>query len=145
MLNLKLILLIVLVLISVFSCRENEDTITESLININLPEYDNIPVIANVEDSFVFTLNAKNFNYNYNDYIDFTNDSSVITVTSNKTSSTNSQFTVYDNLNEELFSTDLNTDKVLVKDNLGGKIPSYVKVKLENYNGILNIVVAAKN
>ncbi len=144
--SIKLLVIILFLLFTFSSCRDqDEGTIVGSLININLPEYDNIPVIANVENSFVLTLNAKNFNYNYDDYVDFTKDSLVITITANKSNSANSNFIVFNNLNEVIFSEELNTDKVIVKDNLGGKIPSRVKVKLENYTEILNIVVAVKN
>ena len=54
------------------SCREdNNNNFLDSLIDIDLPEYDNIPVIANVENSFVYTLNANKFSYNFAEFVDF--------------------------------------------------------------------------
>ena len=127
------------------SCREdNNNNFLDSLIDIDLPEYDNIPVIANVENSFVYTLNANKFSYNFAEFVDFNSDSIVISLTATKISSSKSFFTIFDDQNEEIFTTDLNTNKVLVKDNIGGKIPSYIRVKLEDFTGILNIAVAVK-
>ncbi|MBK8946539.1 MAG: hypothetical protein IPM32_14885 [Ignavibacteriae bacterium] len=140
------VFLAIIILSTLFiSCRDEDELIAGSPINIDLPEYDNIPVIANINNNFVLTLNAKNFNYNYNDYLYFTNDSLVISITNSRSSSSNSDFILFDNLNEEIFSENFNTDKVVVKDNLGGKVPARIKIKLENYTGMLNIVVAVKD
>lgn len=141
----NLIVILIFILFLFTSCREdNNDNYLDSLIDIDLPEYDNIPVIANVENNFVYTLNANKFTYNFAEYVDFKSDSIIISLTATKINSSESYFVIYDNLNEEIFTTDLNTNKVLVKDNIGGKIPSYIRVKLQDFTGIINIAIAVK-
>jgi hypothetical protein len=136
---------IVILSILFIGCKDDENNFIGSYIDILSTEYDNIPVIVNTQDSFTFTVSAKNLNYNLDDNLSFTSDSLVVTITSSQSSSTNSSFSIWDYSEAQIFSESLNTNKVVVKDNFGGKIPHRVKIDLGNYSGKLTIVIANKN
>lgn len=125
-------------------CKNDENPVAGSYIDILSTEYDNIPVIVNTQNSFTFTVSANNFNYNLDDELSFTSDSLVVTITASQSNSTNSKFSILDLTNDQIFSESLNTDKVVVKDNFEGKIPHRVKIDLANYSGKLTIVIANK-
>ncbi len=141
----KIIFTLIFILNFLFvACKDDENPITGSYIDILSTEYDNIPVIVNTQNSFTFTVSANNLNYNLDDELTFTSDSLVVTVTSSQSSSENSNFSILDYSDETIFTQTLNTDKVVVKDNFSGKIPHRVKIDLVNYSGKLTIVIANK-
>ncbi len=142
----KYFLQTILIFVVIFSACDSDDITNIDTVNNpfdNLSE--NIPVVVNNENSFTFALRANKIDFSYTDNLSFSSDSLVITITSLKTSSVNSSFFVYDNLNEVIFSETLNQNKVIVKSDIGGKIPKKANIRLINYSGELTIVVANKH
>jgi hypothetical protein len=52
---------------------------------------------------------------------------------------------VFNNIQEEIFSELLNTNKVIVNTDLRGQIPGKIKIELVNFTGQLTAVVASKS
>jgi hypothetical protein len=140
MIIIKLFLIVLVSLILISGCSEENDVIDP--IDLLSDDYDNIPVKVNTEDSFTFTLSANDFDYFTEDDINFTNDSLVVTITSTNAEAANSSFTLYGSNDNILFSEGLNDSKVTVKTDLTGEIPERVKIELNDYSGQLTIVVA---
>ena len=140
----KKLFFIILLLLSHFifqSCDDDENKLTDP-IDLIVDDYDNIPVKVNTQDSYTFTINAKNFSYSTEDNLIFSDDSIVVTISLTNASSTNSSFVMYDTEGGVMFSESLNENKVSVDTDLNGKIPSLCRVELNNFTGQLTIVVA---
>ena len=139
--NLSIILLLILPYLF-FSCEDDDSNNLTNPIDLIVDDYDNIPVKVNTQDSFTFTLNAKNFSYTTEDNLQFSDDSIVVTITLTNASSNNSSFVLIDTEGNVMYSESLNENKVSVDTDLIGNIPSLSRIELNNFTGQLTIVVA---
>ncbi|MCB9260265.1 MAG: hypothetical protein H6612_13040 [Ignavibacteriales bacterium] len=134
-----------LLLLSFISGCSEEDHITNNPIDLVDDYYNNTPVIVNTNDNFTFTISAKNFDYVTDNELIFNNaDSIVVTITLTNASSNNSFFTLTDNNNKKLIDESLNTNKVIVRTDLGNVTPKKSLINLNDFTGKLTIVVANK-
>ena len=116
--------------------------VINSPIDLLSDVYDNIPVKVNTQNSFTFTLSAKDFTYSTTDDLVFLNDSLVVTITMANVTSSNSSCKLYNSSNVEIFGESLNESKVVVNTDLIGDIPDKIKIELIDFTGQLTIVVA---
>lgn len=138
--KINIILLVLFSALLITGCKEDDELIPP--IDLLVPEYDNIPVKVNTQDSYTFTVSANNFNYSTEDALSFSSDSLVVTITSTNAESSNSGFVLYGSNNSVILSEELNESKVTVNTNLTGSVPVAANIELNNYTGKLTIVVA---
>ncbi len=137
----KIKLLSILFIFFPLGCNNDEDSIN-SPIDLLIDSYTNIPVKINTENSYTFTINAKDYTYSTEDNLSFFSDSLVVTITLTKAYSANSSVKLFDQMNEEILSESLNESKVVVNTKLDGNIPEKIKIDLVNFTGQFTIVVA---
>ena len=125
------------------NCNDNDDLIN-SPIDLLSDSYNNIPVIVNTENSYTFTVNAKNFSYSTEDNLNFSTDSLVITLTLANVISSTGSIKVFNNMEQEIFSESLNGNKVIVKTDLIGQNPKQIKLELVKFTGQLTAVIATQ-
>lgn len=144
MIHFRFIILSIIIILFFSSCKNNDDFIN-SPINLPSDSYINTPVIVNTENSYTFTVNANNFSYITDDILNFSTDSLVISLTLANVNSSNGFMKVFNNIQQEIFSELLNTNKVIVKTDLRGQIPGQIKIELVNFTGQLTAVIAFQN
>lgn len=128
--------------IGMSSCK-NDDI--SSPIDLVDDRFDNIPVVVNTENSFTFTIVADNITYSKVSNLNFTKDSLVTTITLTEVTSRGSSIEIFDKAEKSLFTESLNENKVSVNTEVNGSIPEKLMIDLNNFSGILTIVVAPKN
>lgn len=139
----KVILLLCMSLfLLVGSCKDDEESIN-SPIDLSIEDYNNIPVLVNTENSFTFTVSANNFNYSVEEILNFTGDSTVVTITLAQASSIESEVSIFNDDGNIIFDEDLNGSKVVVNDNIIFERPNKIKIDLINFSGKLTLVVAS--
>lgn len=124
------------------SCK-NDDI--SSPINLVDDRYDNIPVVVNTENSFTFTIVADNITYSKVSNLNFTKGSLVTTITLTDVTSRGSSIEIFDISEKSIFLESLNENKVSVNTEVNGSIPEKLMIDLNDFSGILTIVVAPKN
>lgn len=125
------------------NCNNNDDLIN-SPIDLLSDSYNNTPVIVNTENSYTFTVNAKNFSYSTEDNLNFSTDSLVITLTLTNVISSTGSMKVFNISEQEIFSESLNGNKVIVKADLIGQNPKQIKLELIKFTGQLTAVIATQ-
>ena len=143
--NSRLIIIIIIAFITLLSCDEDDNDKITNPIDLIVDDYDNIPVKVNTRNSYTFTVNANNFDYETVDELVFSDDSLVVTVTLTNSSSSNSSFTLFDDSNNEILSESLNENKVSVHTDITEQLPKRIQIKLEEFSGQLTIVVALED
>lgn len=141
--QLRLLILFLITFIFLTNCTDNNDSIN-SPIDLLEDSYNNIPVIVNTENSYTFTVSAKNFSYSTDDILNFSTDSLVITLSLANANSSSGTMKVYNNLDQEIFSESLNGSKVIVKTDIIGQNPKQIKLDLNNFTGQLTAVIATQ-
>lgn len=139
----RLLILLFIAILFLTNCKDNEDLIN-SPIDLLSDSYNNIPVIVNTQNSYTFTVNAKNFSYSTEDNLNFSTDSLVITLTIANVNSSNGTMKVFNNLDQEIFAESLNDNKVIVKTDLIGQNPKQIKLELIKFTGQLTAVIATQ-
>ena len=139
----RLLILLFIAILFLTNCKDNEDLIN-SPIDLLSDSYNNIPVIVNTQNSYTFTVNAKNFSYSTEDNLNFSTDSLVITLTIANVNSSNGTMKVFNNLDQEIFAESLNDNKVIVKTDLIGQNPKQIKLELVKFTGQLTAVIATQ-
>ena len=143
MTHFRLLILFLITILFLTFCSDKDDLIN-SPIDLLTDGYNNIPVIVNTENTYTFTVNAKNFSYATDDKLNFSTDSLIITLTLANVNSSNGSMKVFNNTEQEIFSESLTESKVIVKTDLVGQTPGQIKLELVNFTGQLTAVVATK-
>ena len=141
----KTLLLGTLIIISTIFIGCKNDPEINSPIDLIDDMYDNIPVTVNTENSFTFTIVANDITYSKENFLNFTKDSLVTTVTLTNVVSRGSNLEILDVTNKIIFRESLNENKVSVNTAVNGSVQKKLMIDLNDFSGKLTIVVAPKN
>lgn len=129
-------LMIVLVLF-ISSC---EDNAMDPPIDLTV----NAPVIANIANSFTYTVRARNFTADVSGVLTFSSDSLTITVTSSEYASGSAIVAVRDSFNSVIFTDTVRSNKVTAITNFKTTTPKSYAINVAGLTGTLVFVVVGK-
>jgi len=126
----------VLIIIVLLSCNK--------ITHHNIPDPTlNTPVITNVEDAYTYTINAHAFSDSLSGILDFSSDETVITYTVLNYSQGSADLKI-DNAASTTIYNDMIENNVVLVESLHEK-PHQIELVLENFTGLLELVLACEN
>lgn len=136
--NLLSMLLALLLSLTFYSCDYNVDVVDPENIGKNFP------VIVNTLNTYTFTVDADNFSITRNESLSFDSDSLTITLVLSSYSSGSGTIQVKNQLNEMIFSENLNSNKVVTLPSVIGNIPKSNSITISNLKGKISFVLTKK-
>ena len=136
--NLLSMFLVLFLSLTFYSCDYNVDVADPESIGKNFP------VIVNTVNTFTFTVDADNFSITRNETLFFDSDSLTITLVVSSYSSGSGAIQIKNQLNEMIFSENLNSNKVVTLPSVIGNIPKSNSITISNLKGKISFVLTKK-
>ncbi|MBI5021012.1 MAG: hypothetical protein HZB59_06215 [Ignavibacteriales bacterium] len=118
-------LFIISIILSINSCKDDVATTTAN-------DDSNSPVVANVTNSFTYTVNANQYSSNSQNDLNFLSDSLVVTLSSSNYSSGQAIIVLNDSANATIFSDTLKSNKTIAITSLKTTKPKHCILALTN-------------
>jgi hypothetical protein len=137
-LNIKVVYyFIICIIFCLNSCKDDSTTSTAH-------DDSNSPVVANVMDSFAYTVNANQYSCNSQNDLNFLSDSLIVTLSSINYSSGQAIIVVNDSSNATIFSDTVKSNKTIAITNLKSTKPRHCILALTNLTAKLTFVVVGQ-
>jgi hypothetical protein len=128
---------IISMIIGINSCKDDSTTSA-------VQDGSNSPVVANVTNSFTYTVNANQYSCNSQNDLNFLSDSLVVTLSSSNYSSGQAIIVVNDSLNVTVFSDTVKSNKTIAIANLKTTKPKHCILALTNMTAKLTFSVVGQ-
>ncbi len=136
--QLKIICLSICSIFLFFSCSDNNSPLTPPANQFNNP------TIANIANSFSFTVSAQSFDYNKTENLNFNQDSLIYALTVSNFSGGYAVFKILDSLKNVLRVDSIASNSVIANNDLQIQIPSKVSISLSRFSGDISVALVAK-